>query len=105
RAGPRPEGSRRSALPPPCSENILQLVGLRNFELVVAAILRRLLRSPAQEDRRMPEAIALQMIVFYFADALDAQRLPREILARAPPALRSGHASRHGCGAGPILPR
>ena len=55
----------------------------------------------------MAEAIALQVVVLHLAHALDAQRLPRQILAGAPAALPAGHArvpcacasahSRHGC--------
>ena len=33
--------------------------------------------TPAEEDRRVPESIALHMVVLHFTDALDAKRLPR----------------------------
>ncbi len=41
----------------------------------------------------MTEAIALQVVVLHLAHALDAERLPGEILAGAPTALPSGHAA------------
>ena len=46
------------------------------------------------------------MVVLDLAHALDPKRLPREILARAPAALASGHA-RHLAAArfGPVTPR
>src|SRR6185295_13408382 len=65
-----------------------------DLELVVAALGWRLVRTPAQEDRRVAKALTLQVIVFHLAHALDAQRLPRKILARAPAALRARHALR-----------
>ena len=39
----------------------------------------------------MTEAVALHVIVFHFAHALDAQRLPRQVLAGTPAALPAGH--------------
>src|SRR5690349_19483215 len=86
-------------------ENLVELVGLGDFELVVAAILGPLVGSPTQEDRRMAEAIALQVVVLHLAHAFRAQRLPREIFARAPAALRARHAARFRRGAGPFAPR
>ena len=74
----------------------LELVGRRDFELIVAAVLRPLVGPPAQEDRRVAEAIALHVVVLHLADALDPQRLPRQVLAGAPAALRAGHAARFG---------
>src|SRR5207248_7025381 len=73
-------------------ENLVELIGGGDLELVVAAFGRRLVGPPAQEDRRMAEAVALEMVVLHLAHALDAQRLPGEVLARAPAALRAGHA-------------
>src|SRR5919197_2691977 len=57
-------------------EDALELVRLRDLELVVSTIFRRLVRPPAQEGRRVAEAIALQVVVLHFAHALRAQRLP-----------------------------
>src|SRR3954467_5594301 len=74
-------------------ENLLELVSSRDLELIVAAIARWLVRAPAQKDSGMTEAIALQVIVLYFADALDAHRLPRQVLACAPAALSTGHTT------------
>src|SRR5215831_13721209 len=63
-----------------------------DLQLVVAAILGPPVRSPAQERRRVTEAVALQVVVLDLAHALDAQGLPGEVLACAPAALSAGHA-------------
>ena len=65
-----------------------------DLELIVAAVARRLVGTPAQEDRRVAEAIALHVVVLHLAHALDPQRLPRQILAGAPAALAARHARR-----------
>src|SRR5574338_207720 len=52
RAGARPSAPRRAA------EHLLQLVGLRDLELIVATILRAFVGTPAHEDRCVPEAVA-----------------------------------------------
>ena len=62
------------------AKDLLELVRSGNLELVVAAIRWQLVRAPALKDRRMPKTIALQVIVFDFADPLDPQRLPRQNL-------------------------
>src|SRR5262249_22316792 len=59
-------------------ENRRELGGRRDLELVVAAVLGSLVGAPALEDRRVAEAVALQMVVLDLAHALDAQRFPRE---------------------------
>src|SRR3954469_1260027 len=100
-------GSRASATRlgrPTIGKNLLQLVSGRDFELVVAAIAGRLVGAPAQEDRRVAEAVALQVVVLHLAHALDAQRLPRQVLARAPAAMPARHATRLGRGARPVAP-
>src|SRR3954470_1479690 len=73
-------------------ENLRQFVGTRNGQLIVTAIGGRFIGPPVQESCCMPEAISLQMVVLHFAHELGAQRLPRQILARTPAALRAGHA-------------
>ena len=75
-------------------EDLLQRVRRDDLELVVAARFRRLVGAPAQEGRRVAEAVALQVVVLHLADALGAQRLPRQVLAGAPAAGRAGHALR-----------
>ena len=75
-------------------EDRLQFVRRDDLELVVAARLRRLVGTPADEGGRVTEAVALQMVVPDLADPLGAKRLPREVLARAPAAGRAGHALR-----------
>src|SRR5437762_10902305 len=76
------------------SEDLLELVRRRDFELIVTAVGGRLVGPPALKDRGVPESPPLHVIVFDLADALDAQRLPRQILAGAPAALTAGHARR-----------
>src|SRR5260221_547057 len=66
------------------AENLAQFHRRRLLQLIVPALGRRLVRPPALEGGRVPEPIALQMIVGDLADALDAQRLPGEILAAIP---------------------
>src|SRR5207237_1215384 len=70
---------------------LLELVSSSNLQLVIAAVGWPLVRAPSLKDGGMSKAIALHVIVFDLADALDAQRLPREILAGAPSALPPGH--------------
>src|SRR5689334_3232064 len=84
-ARPRKRGSSCACRTPPTttsspgtSEDLFQLVGLGHLELVIATVARRLVGSPAQEDRGMAEAIALQVVVLHLAYPLDAQRLPGE---------------------------
>jgi inner membrane protein len=70
---------------------------------------RRLVGSPADERRRVAEAVALEMVVLDLADALGTQRLPRQVLAGAPAARRSWHPLRVRCRLavllGPVPPR
>src|SRR4051812_40248695 len=88
----RGDGSWRSS--GASAEHFRQLEWRGDLQLVVGAVLERLVGPPPQEDRGMTEAIALQVVVLHLADALDAKRLPRKVLAGAPTALRSGHAAR-----------
>ena len=66
----------RSAAPAARAEHFLESIRRRDLELIVAAGLRRLVRPPAQKDRRVAEAVALQMVVLHFADPLDPDGLP-----------------------------
>jgi hypothetical protein len=87
-------------------EDLGELVRRRDLELIVAAVLRRLVEPPSLKDRRVAEAIALHVIVLHFADPLDPQRFPRQVLARAPPALSTRHACRlRGSRDCPFAPR
>src|SRR4030095_6838124 len=99
RRGSRSAGSPRA-------EHFLELERGRDVELIVPAVLRSLVRAPPQKDRRVPEAIALHVIVFDLAYALDPDRFPRQIFSRAPPALPTRQPRGdvfHGTG--PIVPR
>src|SRR6185436_12003059 len=85
----RLEGSARRTCR---AEDLLELVSRRDLELIVAALGRRFVGAPPQKDRGVAEPIALHVVVLDLAHALDPQRLPREILARAPAALPARHA-------------
>src|SRR5437867_132611 len=87
------------------SEDLGELGGRSDLELVVPAVRRPLVGTPAGEDGRMPEAGALQVVVLHLADALDPKRLPGEILALAPAAGRTRHPGPSLKGAGPLPPR
>src|SRR5439155_26941014 len=101
RAGEAPPASGPSR---PGREDFSELVGGRHLELIVTAVVRLLVRPPAQKSRRVTEALPLQMVVLDLAHPLDAERLPREILSRAPAAPRPGHAGAAGLRLGPGSP-
>src|SRR3982751_5047005 len=102
----KPPTTGRTSAASARAEHLLELVRGRDLELIVAAVPGRLVGAPAQETGRVAEAIALHVVVLHFADALDPERLPRQILAGAPPALAAGHARRAGrVGFRPITPR
>src|SRR5690606_6765114 len=87
-------------------EDAIEVVGVRHLELVVAAVGRPPVGPPAQERRGVAEAVALEMVVSDLADALDPQRLPRQVLAGAPAALPARHARAAATlRAGPVTPR
>src|SRR5262249_51614922 len=88
------------------AEYLLQLVRRRHLELIVAAVFRLPVWPPAQERAGVAEAIALHVVVLDLADALDPQRLPRQILACTPAALSAGHAGHvRGVELRPLAPR
>src|SRR5688572_20979801 len=97
--------SKRSAVGAARPENLLELVRRRNLELVVSAFVRRLVGPPPQKRRGVPEPVALQMVVLHLADALDAERLPRQILAGAPAAVPARHPLSGSLRLGPLTPR
>src|SRR5204862_3848585 len=88
----------------PGAEHLLQFERRGDLELIVAAVDRPLVGTPPHEDRRVPEARALHVVVLDFAHPLDAQRLPRQVLAGAPAALTAGHPRRVAAGVGPAAP-
>src|SRR5262249_17505148 len=95
----------RSGAPGSRREHLGQLVGRGDLELVVAAVTRPLVGPPPHEGGRVAKAVALQMVVLDLAHALDAQRLPREVLARAPAAVAARHPlALAACRLGPFAP-
>src|SRR6185503_4507195 len=96
---PSGRNSRKRRRPPAGRnrEDLRELIGRRDLELVVAAIARRLVRPPAKEHRRVAEAVPLQVVVFHLAHALDPQRLPGEVLPGAPTAARARYAPGGAC--------
>src|SRR5262249_39690679 len=74
------------------AEHVVELVRRRDLELVVPAVGRLLVGTPTLKDSGVTEARSLHVVVLHLADALDAKRLPRQILAGAPAALAAGHA-------------
>src|SRR5687768_11975906 len=96
---------KASAIPVRRAEDLRKLVRSRNLELVVAAVRRRFVGAPALKHRCVAKPIALHVVVFHFAHALDAQRLPREVLAGAPSALAARHARRLSLHFRPLPPR
>src|SRR5262245_48512549 len=73
-------------------EDLLQLHGNRHVELLVGARRRLAVGAPALEARGVAEAVALHVLVGDLGDQAQPQRLPAEVLARVPPALRAGPA-------------
>src|SRR6188768_401729 len=86
------------------AEHLLELVRSRDFELVVAAVLGPFVGTPSEERRCVTEAIALHVIVFDLAHALDAQRFPGQVLACAPAAVTAGHPCPGTAGVRPLAP-
>src|SRR6185312_8543977 len=69
-----------------------QVVGApRGPDLAPGAVLRILVRTPADEARAVPEAILFELVVAHLADELRLDRVPVELLAACPAALAAGH--------------
>src|SRR3954469_4398669 len=88
----RTETTGTSALTAGRAEDLLEFVRSRDFELIVSAVVWRLVRTPPQEDRGVAEPVALHVVVLHLAHALDADRFPRQVFPRTPAALAAGHA-------------
>ena len=86
--------ARRTALSAPAAKIAASSCGGDDLELRVGAVARRLVGAPAAELRGVAEARALHVVVGDLDHELGAQRLPREVLALAPAALRARHALR-----------
>src|SRR5947208_14283770 len=91
---------RRPCSPIPCNSLLLarhaeqrrhgQVVGAPGgSDLSPGAVLRILVRPPADEARAVPEAVLLQLVVAHLADELRLDRVPVELLAAGPAALPS----------------
>ena len=102
-----PDGSHVS----PCYRRSGQQERRALLELVVAAVLRRLVRAPALERRAVPEPVALEVVVGDLHDAFRAQWLPRQVLAAVPARGGARQALAGGVGVagrrplGPLAPR
>src|SRR5262245_41354034 len=98
--------TKHPALSSGSAKDLLELVRGRDLELIVAAVCRLFVGTPALKDGGVTETRSLHVVVLDLADALDPQRLPREILAGAPtalPARHPGHLARVELG--PFAPR
>src|ERR1700681_4817431 len=71
-------------------EDLRELLRRNNLELIEGAVARTLVVAPPAKLRGVPEATPLHVVVRDLDDELRAQRLPRQILTRAPPTLRAG---------------
>src|SRR5438876_2000521 len=90
------------------AEHALELVGRCDLQLIVAAVLRSLVRAPALELGSVTEARALHVVVGDLADALRPQGLPAQILPPIPSAGRAGQTlslrARFFLRLGPVAP-
>src|SRR5439155_26729607 len=93
---------------PAGAEDALQLVGRRDVELIVAAVLRPLVGTPADELCGVAEAAPLHVVVRDLAHAFGAEWHPAQILAAIPAAARAGQplplGLRLGLGLRPVAP-
>src|SRR5262245_49811526 len=78
------------------AKDLLELVRSRDLELIVTTVLRPFVRSPPLKDRRMAEPRPLHVVVLDLADTFDSERLPGQVLARAPPTLTARHPGHLG---------
>src|SRR5438270_351980 len=86
------------------AEDLRELVQSRDLELRVVAVDRRLVHAPSDENRGMAKPRPLHVVVLHFADALDPERLPRQVFAGAPAALAAGHPRLLSVRIGPFPP-
>src|SRR5450759_2056654 len=98
--------SSAARLPP---EDLRELERRRRLELIVATGFGAPVGAPADEAGRVPEPVALEVIVGDLGDPLHAQRLPREVLAAIPARRCPRHPSPIGglgqLGGRPVAPR
>src|SRR5689334_5385009 len=91
------------------AEDLRQLERRGLLELVVAAVRRLLVRAPAQERGPVAEAITLEMVIGDLGHTLQAERLPRQVLAAVPAGRRPGEPLPGFLGClrplGPLRPR
>src|SRR6185312_16841622 len=84
---------RKSRNSPSAREDLLQLLRRDHLQLRIRTLFRRLVLAPAAELRSVAKAVALHVVIRHFNDQLRTKRLPRQVLALAPSALRAGHAA------------
>src|SRR5438105_2370256 len=91
-------------------EDPRELVRGRFLELIVAAVAGLFVGPPALERRRVPEPVALEVIVRNLCHAFEPQRLPGQVLAPVPTRGRAGEPlpggirGAEGRPVGPLLP-
>src|SRR5262249_15053252 len=80
-------------LSPIPSEDFRQFLRRHDFKLRIGAVAWLLVLAPSPKLRGVTKSIALHVIISDLDDQLGSQRFPREILARAPAALRTRHTA------------
>src|SRR5437773_11864124 len=74
------------------AEDLFELERRGDVQLIVAAVARLFVGPPSEERRRVPETVALQVVVFDLAHSFDTQWFPRQVFAGTPAALAAAHA-------------
>jgi len=77
------------------SEDLRQFLRWDDFKLGVGAIGGLFVFAPSSKLGGVSETASLHVVVCDFHDQLHAERLPRQVLARTPATLASGHALIH----------
>src|SRR6185369_16035984 len=78
----------------PRLEDQLDFMRRHDLQLLISAVAWLLITSPPSKLRRVPEAIALHVLVSNLNHKLNSQRLPRQILPRTPATLCTGYPFR-----------
>src|SRR5580765_3782500 len=75
------------------AEDFAQLDRDGDVQLVVAALVGRLVGAPPDEPGDSPEAVRLQLVELDLDHPLHPYRFPRQVLLGVPPAHPAGHAA------------